>query len=148
MTKTTPFVEFIRYSFFSIMGMIAISCYILADTFFVAQGIGTNGLAALNLAIPVYDFIHGTGLMLGMGGATKFTILKSQNGSDFYKYRVSWCLFLPFVYGGRGFLCRTDFHHPRCKSENLADDDHLFEGADAVFPSLYLQRYHSLLCEK
>ena len=55
MTKTTPFVEFIRYSFFSIMGMIAISCYILADTFFVAQGIGTNGLAALNLAIPVYD---------------------------------------------------------------------------------------------
>ena len=79
MIKTTPFVEFIRYSFFSIMGMIAISCYILADTFFVAQGIGTNGLAALNLAIPVYDFIHGTGLMLGMGGATKFTILKSQN---------------------------------------------------------------------
>lgn len=79
MTKTTPFGEFIRYSFFSIMGMMAISCYILADTFFVAQGIGTNGLAALNLAIPVYDFIHGTGLMLGMGGATKFTILKSQN---------------------------------------------------------------------
>lgn len=61
------------------MGMIAISCYILADTFFVARGIGTNGLAALNLAIPVYDFIHGTGLMIGMGGATKFTILKSQN---------------------------------------------------------------------
>lgn len=61
------------------MGMIAISCYILADTFFVAQGLGTNGLAALNLAIPTYDFIHGTGLMLGMGGATRFSILKSQN---------------------------------------------------------------------
>lgn len=61
------------------MGMIAISCYILADTFFVAQGLGTNGLASLNLAIPTYDFIHGTGLMLGMGGATRFSILKSQN---------------------------------------------------------------------
>lgn len=79
MTKNTPFQDFIRYSFFSIMGMIAISCYILADTFFVAQGLGTNGLAALNLAIPTYDFIHGTGLMLGMGGATRFSILKSQN---------------------------------------------------------------------
>lgn len=33
MTKNTPFQDFIRYSFFSIMGMIAISCYILADTF-------------------------------------------------------------------------------------------------------------------
>lgn len=61
------------------MGMIAISCYILADTFFVAQGLGTNGLASLNLAIPTYDFIHGTGLMLGMGGATRFSILKSQH---------------------------------------------------------------------
>lgn len=79
MTKNTPFQDFIRYSFFSIMGMIAISCYILADTFFVAQGLGTNGLAALNLAIPTYDFIHGTGLMLGMGGSTRFSILKSQN---------------------------------------------------------------------
>ena len=79
MTKNRPFQDFIRYSFFSIMGMIAISCYILADTFFVAQGLGTNGLAALNLAIPTYDFIHGTGLMLGMGGATRFSILKSQN---------------------------------------------------------------------
>ena len=79
MTKNTPFQDFIRYSFFFFFGMIAISCYILADTFFVAQGLGTNGLAALNLAIPTYDFIHGTGLMLGMGGATRFSILKSQN---------------------------------------------------------------------
>lgn len=58
--------------------MIALSCYILADTFFVSLGLGTRGLAALNLAIPVYNFIHGTGLMLGMGGATRFSILRSQ----------------------------------------------------------------------
>lgn len=69
-----------KYSTLSVFGMIAISCYILADTYFVAQGLGTNGLAALNLAIPAYNFIHGTGLMLGMGGATKFSIYKSRNG--------------------------------------------------------------------
>ena len=79
MEKRFCFREFSRYTILSILGTLGVSCYILADTFFVAQGIGTNGLAALNLAIPVYDFIHGTGLMLGMGGATKFTILKSQN---------------------------------------------------------------------
>lgn len=78
MKQTTLFREFIRYSSFSILGMIGISCYILADTFFVAQGVGTNGLAALNLAIPAYNFINGTGLMLGMGGATKYSIYKSQ----------------------------------------------------------------------
>lgn len=70
--------DFIRYTTLSVLGTLGVSCYILADTFFVAKGLGTNGLAALNLAIPVYNFIHGTGLMLGMGGATRFSVCKSQ----------------------------------------------------------------------
>lgn len=70
--------EFAQYSWLSVLGMLGVSCYILADTFFISKGLGTNGLAALNLALPVYNFVHGTGLMLGMGGATKFSICKSQ----------------------------------------------------------------------
>lgn len=58
--------------------MIGLSCYILADTFFVSKGLGTNGLTALNLAIPIYSFIHGSGLMIGMGGGTKYSIQKSR----------------------------------------------------------------------
>lgn len=81
MENARPFQEFARYSSLSVLGMIAISCYILADTFFVSRSLGTNGLAALNLAIPAYNFIHGTGLMLGMGGATRFSICKSR-GDD------------------------------------------------------------------
>ena len=69
--------EFARYVSLNVMGMIGLSCYILADTYFVSAGLGTNGLAALNLAIPVYNLIHGCGLMLGMGGATRYSILKN-----------------------------------------------------------------------
>lgn len=58
--------------------MLGMSCYILADTFFISQALGPDGLTALNLAIPIYSFIHGCGLMLGMGGGTRFSILKSQ----------------------------------------------------------------------
>lgn len=74
--KPTRLREFIRNTMFSVLGMLGVSCYILADTFFVAQGMGSTGLTALNLAIPVYNFIHGTGLMLGMGGATRYSICK------------------------------------------------------------------------
>jgi len=70
--------EFIRYVALNVLGMMGLSCYILADTFFIAQGMGSDGLAALNLALPVYSFIHGSGLLLGVGGATRFSILKSQ----------------------------------------------------------------------
>ena len=73
--------EFVRYASLSVLGMAAVSCYILADTFFVARGLGATGLAALNQAIPVYNVIHGAGLLLGMGGATRFAILRSQGAA-------------------------------------------------------------------
>lgn len=76
------FMEFTGYTFLNVLGMIGLSCYILADTFFVSKGLGTNGLAALNLAIPIYSFIHGSGLMLGIGGATKYSIFKAQKSPD------------------------------------------------------------------
>ncbi|MEG1824683.1 MAG: hypothetical protein RR501_07890, partial [Cloacibacillus sp.] len=71
--------DFAKYTSLNVAGMIALSCYILADTYFVSKGLGANGLAALNLALPVYSFINGAGLMVGIGGGTKFSILKSQN---------------------------------------------------------------------
>lgn len=72
------FKEFLQYVSLNVCGLIGLSCYILADTFFVAGGLGADGLTALNLAIPVYSFVHGCGLMLGMGGATKYSILRGQ----------------------------------------------------------------------
>lgn len=74
--------DFARYTILSVLGTLGVSCYILADTFFVSKGLGTNGLTALNLAIPVYNFIHGIGLMLGMGGATRFSVCKSRGRAD------------------------------------------------------------------
>ena len=76
------FKEFLKYSSLNVLGMIALSCYILADTFFVSKALGSDGLAALNLAIPVYSFIHGSGLMIGMGGGIKYSIVKSQGAAQ------------------------------------------------------------------
>ncbi|WP_058486464.1 MATE family efflux transporter [Defluviitalea phaphyphila] len=71
--------KFLKYITLSILGMIGISFYILADTYFVANALGEYGLASLNLSIPVYSVINGMGLMVGIGGATRANILKSQN---------------------------------------------------------------------
>ena len=76
------FREFLKYSSLNVLGMIALSCYILADTFFVSKALGADGLAALNLAIPVYSFISGSGLMIGMGGGIKYSIAKSQGAAQ------------------------------------------------------------------
>lgn len=72
------FHSFVRYSSLNVLGMLGLSCYILADTFFIANALGSRGLTALNLAIPIYSFVHGCGLMIGMGGGIRFAIRKYQ----------------------------------------------------------------------
>lgn len=98
MKKASDLQEFIRYSFLSVLGTLGVSCYILADTFFVSKGLGANGLAALNLAIPIYNLIHGSGLMLGMGGATLFSEAKAKKDSPRANriYTQALCLFAIF----------------------------------------------------
>lgn len=69
---------FFQYVALNIAGQLAYSCYTLADTFFVSASLGADGLAALNLAFPVFCFINGSGLMLGIGGGTVYSIQKSR----------------------------------------------------------------------
>lgn len=71
--------EFSKYVSSNIIGMIGVSFYILIDTFFIAKALGSIGLAALNFGIPAFSILHGTGLMLGVGGATRFSISKGEN---------------------------------------------------------------------
>lgn len=71
--------EFYKYISLNVLGMLGLSCYILADTFFISKRLGADGLTALNLAISVYSIINGLGLMLGIGGATRFAICRAQN---------------------------------------------------------------------
>ena len=56
------FRDFSRYTSLNVLGMIGLSCYILADTFFISKALGTAGLTALNLAIPLHSsvpsFVH------------------------------------------------------------------------------------------
>lgn len=92
--------EFAKYTSLNVLGMAGLSCYILADTFFISRGLGANGLAALNLAIPIYSFIHGSGLMLGMGGGTKYSIFKGQNASKNADAVFTNTLYFAMIFAG------------------------------------------------
>lgn len=74
--------SFLHYVSLSLFSMLGLSLYILADTFFVANGMGQDGLTALNVVIPVYNVVNGMGLMLGMGGATLYAISHGEKRSE------------------------------------------------------------------
>ena len=74
--------DFMKYVSLNILGQMAYSCYTLADTFFVSASLGADGLTALNLAFPIFCLLNGTGLMVGMGGGTRYSIAKSRGETE------------------------------------------------------------------
>ena len=58
----------LHYISMNVCSMLGLSLYILADTYFIANGVGSDGLVALNIALPAYSVVNGTGLLLGIGG--------------------------------------------------------------------------------
>src|SRR5690625_5025453 len=76
------FKDFSKYVSLNILGQMSISFYILADTYFIAKALGATGLAALNLSIAVFSIINGLGLMIGVGGGTRYSILKTKKEKD------------------------------------------------------------------
>ncbi|KRM21189.1 MATE family efflux transporter [Latilactobacillus graminis] len=71
--------ELTGYIIRDVFSSLGLSIYILADTYFIAYAVGPIGLAALNIDLPIFNLFNGLGLMLGIGGATIFSINKSKH---------------------------------------------------------------------
>lgn len=65
---------FFKYLIPSIGGMLGTSLYVLGDTMIVGRGLGAEGLAALNLSIPLLNVFNGLGLLFGIGGSTALSV--------------------------------------------------------------------------
>ena len=78
--------QFFKYVSQNIFGLLGTSCYILADTYFISQAAGTDGVTLLNLCLPVYNFIFAVGSMVGLGAATRYAILKAQGDERCQRY--------------------------------------------------------------
>ena len=78
--------QFFKYVSQNIFGLIGTSCYILADTYFIAQAAGTDGVTLLNLCLPIYNLIFAFGSMIGLGAATRYAILRAQGDARAQRY--------------------------------------------------------------
>lgn len=101
--------QFFKYVSMNVAGMIGLSCYILADTFFISQGIGPDGLTALNIALPVFNIMNGAGLMIGMGGAARFSILTASGDRKNANRVFASCFFLAAAVSVLLVICGSFF---------------------------------------
>lgn len=73
---------FLKYLIPSVGGMLGISLYVLGDTMMVGRGLGSEGLAALNVSIPLINVFNGLGLLFGIGGATVLSISRGRQEKE------------------------------------------------------------------
>ncbi len=97
--------QFFRYVSQNIFGLLGTSCYILADTYFIAQAAGTDGVTLLNLCLPVYNVIFAIGALIGLGAATRYAILRAQGDDRAQRYFSNAIFFaclasVPFILVG------------------------------------------------
>lgn len=63
--------------------MAGISCYILADTYFISKVAGAEGLSCINICLPLYYLIFSIGCMLSIGYATSFKIASAEGNEKY-----------------------------------------------------------------
>ena len=78
--------QFIRYVSQNMLGMLGMSLYILADTYFISKAVGADGITALNLVLPVYNLIFAIGAMIGVGSAIRFVIERNKKNLEAESY--------------------------------------------------------------
>lgn len=100
--------KFFRYVSQNILGMIGVSCYIIADTFFISMHSGADGITVLNLALPIFNIIFAIGAMIGIGSVTRFAIYRAQGkeqAENYFTNAVFWTVLFSviFIVAGIGF---------------------------------------------
>ena len=64
----------------TLLGTVALSAVTAIDGIFVGHGVGADGVAAVNIVVPIYQIMSGIGLMIGAGCSVVASIhLSRQN---------------------------------------------------------------------
>lgn len=77
--KTSINGEVRHYVTRNVVATLGLSLYVIIDTLFISIAAGALGLATLNIVLPIFSIFNATGLLLGVGGATIFSLNKVRH---------------------------------------------------------------------
>lgn len=73
----------------TLLGTLALSSVTTIDGIFVGHGIGANGVAAINIIVPIYQIISGIGLMIGAGCSVVASIHLSRQKTKVARLNIT-----------------------------------------------------------
>lgn len=73
---------FFHYLIPSICSTLVNSIYILVDTLIIGQGVGAEGISALNIFLPFFAIYNAIGLMFGLGGGILISMEEGMGNKE------------------------------------------------------------------
>ncbi len=73
---------FFHYLIPSICSTLVNSIYILVDTLIIGQGVGAEGISALNIFLPFFAIYNAIGLMFGLGGGILISVEEGMGNKE------------------------------------------------------------------
>ncbi len=99
--------RFVKYVSQNMLGMLGMSFYILADTFFISKAVGADGITALNLVLPLYNLIFAIGAMIGVGSAIRFVVARNKgdkSAEGYFFHAIEWAVIISIIFIAAGTL--------------------------------------------
>ena len=99
----------------TLLGMVSWSALTVVDGIFVGWGVGSNGIASINISFPLFLFITGFALMVGMGASVVASIHLSQDNLKAARINVTQAIGFAtvvafvFIVAVELFSCRISY---------------------------------------
>src|SRR5699024_9151606 len=103
---------FVKYLIPSLFGNMLMAINVLIDGLFVSHGVGEQGLAGVNIAVPIYSLITSVSLWIGMGGATLYSIAHGKNNRHRGKEIFTHSIILAIITTGLFIIFCLLFEQP------------------------------------
>ena len=114
---------FRKYFIPTLLGMLSMSAVTVADGIFVGHGVGSDGIAAINICIPLLMVFMGLGLMAGVGCSVVASIHLSQNKIKAARLNVTQSLIFVTCMGLLPSIASLGF--PEAAARVLGSSEHL-----------------------
>ena len=106
----------------SIVSMIMVLIYNLADTFFIGQTKNAYMVAAVSVATPAFLLFMAVGMLFGIGGTSLISRLLGEGNRDKAKKVSSFCFWTGLAIGIAAIAFIWIFIHPICRIVGASED--------------------------
>lgn len=106
----------------SIVSMLMVLVYNLADTFFIGKTKDPLMVAAVSVATPAFLLFMAIGMLFGIGGTSLISRMLGEGKQDVAKKTSAFCFWTSFTIGVIALIVILIFRVPICRAIGASDD--------------------------